>query len=213
MKIFLDTAVVSDVQFWATTGLVNGVTTNPTLIMKSGRPLTTVIEEMCGIVNGPVSAEVATSSYENMLAEGRELARIALNVVVKLPLTPDGLKVCNQLSSEGIKTNVTLCFSPTQALLAAKAGATFVSPFVGRLDDISQNGSELLADIMGIFSNYESITTEVLAASIRNPAHVLEAARIGVHAMTVPPKVLEQLYNHPLTDAGLKIFENDSRTS
>ncbi len=209
MKFFLDTADVSEIKDLVQTGMVNGVTTNPTLIMKSGRPFNTVIKEICELVAGPVSAEVISTSYDDMLAEGKELAKIASNVVVKLPLTVDGLRVCKQLSGSGIPTNVTLCFSPLQALLAAKAGATFVSPFIGRLDDISQDGLMLVHEILTVFSQYSTLTTEVLVASVRHPLHVLEAAKMGAHAVTLPPKVLRQLFDHPLTDIGLKQFLND----
>jgi transaldolase len=209
MKFFLDTAEVSQIKELALTGMVNGVTTNPTLIMKSGRPLKTVIKEICDIVPGPVSAEVTSTSYDDMLQEGKDLAKIASNVVVKLPLTVDGLRVCKQLSGNGIPTNVTLCFSATQALLAAKAGATFVSPFIGRLDDISHDGLTLIHDILTIFSQYPHLGTEVLVASVRHPIHVLEAAKMGAHAVTLPPKVLIQLFEHPLTDIGLKQFMAD----
>ncbi len=209
MKFFLDTADVNEIKELAQTGMVNGVTTNPTLIMKSGRPLKTVIKEICDIVPGPVSAEVIATAYEDMVQEGKDLAKIAANVVVKLPLTVDGLRACKQLSGNGIPTNVTLCFSPLQALLAAKAGASFVSPFIGRLDDISQDGLTLIHDILTIFAQYPALTTEVLVASVRHPIHVLEAAKMGAHAVTVPPKVLRQFYEHPLTDSGLKQFLAD----
>ena len=209
MKFFLDTAEVSLIKELAQTGMVNGVTTNPTLIMKSGRLLKTVIKEICDVVPGPVSAEVTSTSYEDMLQEGKDLAKIASNVVVKLPMTIEGLRVCKQLSGSGIPTNVTLCFSATQALLAAKAGATYVSPFIGRLDDISHDGLTLIHDILTIFSQYPHLNTEVLVASVRHPLHVLEAAKMGAHAVTVPPKVLQQLFEHPLTDLGLKQFMAD----
>ncbi|MBN9565653.1 MAG: fructose-6-phosphate aldolase [Alphaproteobacteria bacterium] len=209
MKIFLDTADINDIKELVPTGLINGVTTNPSLILQSDRPFKTVIREICEIVPGPVSAEVTSSGYENMLAEGRELAKIAANVVVKLPLTMDGLKVCRQLAMSNISTNVTLCFSATQALLAAKAGATYVSPFIGRIDDVSVDGLGLIFDIVTIFNQYPSLSTEILAASIRHPLHVVEAAKMGVSAATLPPKIFKQLYEHPLTKSGLAQFDAD----
>ena len=168
-----------------------------------------MIEEICGVVDGPVSAEVAATDFDTMLKEGRRLARIAPNVAVKVPLTVDGLKTCKVLSGDGTMVNVTLCFSATQALLAAKAGATFISPFVGRLDDISQDGMQLIRDIVQIYSNYPALTTEVLVASIRNPVHLLEAGKVGAHVATLPPNVIRQLYHHPLTDKGLSAFLAD----
>lgn len=209
MKFFVDTAEISDIRDLATTGLVDGVTTNPSLILKSGRKITEVIAEICEVVSGPVSAEVGAMDYETMLAEGKKLSQIAKNVAVKVPLTRDGLKVCKVLSGEGIMVNVTLCFTPNQALLAAKAGAAFISPFAGRLDDIGQDGMQLIRDIVSIYRNYPHFKTEVLAASIRTPAHVLEAAKAGSHVTTVPPAVIRQLFNHPLTDKGLAQFEAD----
>ena len=209
MKFFVDTADVAEIRDLASTGLVDGVTTNPSLIAKSGRNFLDVIAEICGIVEGPVSAEVAATDHETMLAEGRKLAKIAPNVAVKVPLTPDGLKTCKALSDAGTKVNVTLCFSAGQAILAAKAGATFVSPFVGRLDDISRDGMGLVAEICTIYDNYDYFTTEVLGASVRSPNHVVEAARMGAHVATVPPSVLRQLFRHPLTDSGLETFLAD----
>jgi transaldolase len=209
MKFFVDTADTAEIAELAATGLLDGVTTNPSLIAKSGRPFFEVIEEICHIVPGPVSAEVAATSHEKMLAEGRRLAEIAPNVCVKVPLTMDGLRTCKILSDAGIKVNVTLCFSAAQALLAAKAGAAFISPFVGRLDDIGQNGMELVADIVQIYGNYDSIKTEVLVASVRGANHVIEAGRIGADVATVPPSVIRQLFNHPLTDKGLAAFLKD----
>ena len=208
MKFFIDTADTKEIRDLAATGMLDGVTTNPTLIAKSGRRFLDVIAEICTIVPGPVSAEVAATDFETMLAEGRKLAAIANNVAVKVPLTPDGLKTCKALSSEGTMVNVTLCFSANQALLAAKAGATFISPFVGRLDDVGQSGMELIADIRLIYDNYD-FATQILAASIRHPIHVHEAAKIGADVMTAPPKVIMQLFNHPLTDAGLASFLKD----
>jgi transaldolase len=209
MKFFVDTAEIDDIKDLAATGLVDGVTTNPSLIHKSGRNFFEVIAQICDIVEGPVSAEVAATDYETMLAEGRKLAKIAKNVAVKVPLTTDGLKTCRALTQAGTMVNVTLCFSANQAILAAKAGATFVSPFVGRLDDIAAEGMQLIADICAIYDNYPAFTTEVLVASVRSPLHVVEAARIGAHVATVPPSVLRQMVSHPLTEKGLAAFVAD----
>ena len=209
MKFFVDTADVAEIADLAATGLLDGVTTNPSLIAKSGRDFFEVIAEICALVDGPVSAEVAATEFEVMLAEGRTLAKIANNVTVKVPLTWDGLKACKALSGEGTQVNVTLCFSANQALLAAKAGATFISPFVGRLDDIGHDGMGLIEDILDIYGNYPAITTEVLVASIRSPAHVLEAARLGADVSTMPPDVIRQLAKHVLTDKGLDAFLAD----
>ena len=209
MKFFIDTAEVAEISELAATGLVDGVTTNPTLIAKSGRKILDVIAEICDIVPGPVSAEVAATDFETMLAEGRKLAGLRPNVAVKVPLTPAGLKTCKVLSDDGVKVNVTLCFSANQAILAAKAGAAFISPFVGRLDDIGQDGMELIADIVGIYREYPAFRTEVLAASIRHPMHVTDAARLGAHVVTMPPSVLRQMVQHPLTDKGLAAFMAD----
>jgi transaldolase len=209
MKFFVDTAEIDDIKDLAATGLVDGVTTNPSLIHKSGRNFFEVIAQICDIVEGPVSAEVAATDYETMLAEGRKLAKIAKNVAVKVPLTQDGLKACRALTQAGTMVNVTLCFSANQAILAAKAGATFVSPFVGRLDDIAAEGMQLIADICAIYDNYPAFTTEVLVASVRSPLHVVEAARIGAHVATVPPSVLRQMVSHPLTEKGLAAFVAD----
>ncbi|MDM7947205.1 MAG: fructose-6-phosphate aldolase [Oceanibaculum nanhaiense] len=209
MKFFVDTADTAEIGELAASGLLDGVTTNPSLIAKSGRKMADVIAEICAIVPGPVSAEVTATEADGMIAEGRYLAGIADNVVVKVPLTPAGLKACKTFSDEGIRTNVTLCFSAAQAILAAKAGATFVSPFVGRLDDIGQDGMELIADIVQIYANYPAFTTEVLVASIRNPVHVVDAAKMGADVCTVPPSTLRQLFNHPLTDKGLAAFLAD----
>ena len=209
MKFFVDTADVDEIRDLAATGLVDGVTTNPSLIAKSGRDFIEVIKEICDIVDGPVSAEVAATDHDTMLAEGRKLAKIADNVAVKVPLTPDGLKTCKTLADSGTKVNVTLCFSPGQAILAAKAGAAFISPFVGRLDDISSDGMALIDEICTVYSNYTDFETKVLVASIRSPQHVIEAAKIGADVCTVPPGVLWQLFKHPLTDAGLKAFLAD----
>ena len=208
MKFFLDTANVDEITELASTGLVDGITTNPSLIAASGRNMIEVIKEITAIVDGPVSAEVTATDYDTMLAEGRLLSEIAKNVAVKVPLTFDGLKACKTLTDEGTSVNVTLCFSATQALLAAKAGATFISPFAGRLDDIGGVGMELVSDIIEIYSNYD-FKTEVLVASVRGPLHVLQAARMGADIATVPAAVIRALYKHPLTDKGLEAFISD----
>src|SRR3954454_20136011 len=208
MKFFVDTAEVADIRSLAEAGLVDGVTTNPSLIAKSGRRMADVIAEICSITPGPVSAEVTATDHEGMLAEGRKLREIAPNVAVKVPLTEAGLRACRALSAEGTMVNVTLCFSAAQALLAAKAGATFVSPFVGRLDDVATDGMGLIADIRLIYDNYD-FPTQILAASIRHPMHVLEAAKIGADVMTAPPKIIWQLFKHPLTDSGIASFLKD----
>ena len=209
MKFFIDTADLAEIRDLAATGLVDGVTTNPSLVAKSGRNFLEVVAEICAVVPGPVSAEVTALDAETMIAEGRHLARIAKNVAVKVPLTPDGLKACRALADAGTMVNVTLCFSAAQAILAAKAGATFVSPFVGRLDDIGATGMELIAEICGIYANYPDFHTEVLVASVRNPLHVVEAAKLGAHVATIPPAVLRQMFAHPLTDKGLAAFLAD----
>lgn len=209
MKFFVDTAEIAEIRELAATGLLDGVTTNPSLIAKSGRNILEVIAEICELVRGPVSAEVAATEYSQMLAEAAVLKKIAANVTIKVPLTPDGLKACHALSQEGTMVNVTLCFSAAQALLAAKAGATFISPFIGRLDDVGQDGMGLIADIVQIYGNYPAIKTEVLAASIRHPIHLIEAAKMGADVATIPPAVIKQLYNHPLTDKGLAAFLKD----
>ncbi len=209
MKFFIDTADVAEIKDLASTGLLDGVTTNPSLIAQSGRDFIEVITEICGIIDGPVSAEVAATDFDTMLKEGRHLAKIASNVVIKVPLTPDGLKTCKTLSDEGTMVNVTLCFSAAQAILAAKAGASFISPFIGRLDDLGQDGLMLISDIVEIYSQYPEFQTEVLVASIRNPNHIVEAAKMGADVSTIPPKVIRQLYNHPLTDQGLEAFVKD----
>jgi transaldolase len=208
MKFFVDTADTAEIKLLAASGLVDGVTTNPSLIAKSGRRILDVIAEICAIVPGPVSAEVAALEYDAMLSEARVLRAIAKNVTVKVPLTPDGLRACRHLSDDGAMVNVTLCFSAAQALLAAKAGASFISPFVGRLDDIGQDGMGLIADIVQIYRNY-AFKTEVLVASVRHPIHVIQSAKLGAHVVTLPPAVLRQLYNHPLTDKGLAAFLAD----
>ena len=209
MKFFVDTADVDAIRDLADTGLVDGVTTNPSLIAKSGRDFVEVVKEICGIVDGPISAEVTATAYDEMVAEGRKLAKIHENITVKLPLTRDGLKTCKSLSEEGTMVNVTLCFSANQALLAAKAGATFISPFVGRLDDIAMDGMQLISDIVEVYDNYPALSTEVLVASVRSPMHVLEAAKMGADVCTLPPDVLLALFNHPLTDKGLEAFLAD----
>ena len=210
MKFFVDTGDIAEIKDLASTGLLDGVTTNPTLIAQSGKNFLKLIAEICEVVEGPVSAEVAATDYATMLKEGQKLAKIAKNVAVKVPLTPDGLKVCKALSDNGTQVNVTLCFSAAQALLAAKAGATFISPFVGRLDDVGQDGMLLIKEIMDIYTAYpKTIKTEVLVASIRHPIHLIAAAKMGAHVATIPPKVIRQLYAHPLTDKGLAAFVSD----
>jgi transaldolase len=209
MKFFVDTADVAEIRSLAGMGLLDGVTTNPSLIAKSGRKMSEVIAEICDLVPGPVSAEVTATDVEGMLKEGRYLRGIAPNVAVKVPLTEAGLSACRALAAEGTMVNVTLCFSAVQAILAGKAGATFVSPFVGRLDDIGQDGMGLIADIVQIYRNYPAIRTEVLVASIRNPVHLLESAKLGAQVATLPPAVLKQLFRHPLTDRGLEAFLAD----
>lgn len=210
MKFFVDTADLADIKDLAETGLLDGVTTNPSLVAQSGHSnFIELIREISSIVEGPVSAEVASIEFAPMLAEARTLAKIADNIAVKVPLTPAGLKVCKILSQDGTMVNVTLCFSAAQAILAAKAGATFVSPFVGRLDDIGQNGMDLIADICAIYASYPEFMTEVLVASVRNPMHVVEAAKMGADVATIPPKIIRQLFGHPLTDKGLAQFVAD----
>ncbi|MCI5077634.1 fructose-6-phosphate aldolase [Oricola sp.] len=208
MKFFVDTADTNEIRELNEIGLVDGVTTNPSLIMKSGRDITEVTKEICDMIDGPVSAEVTATDFDGMMAEGKVLAKIADNICIKLPLTFEGLKACKALTSEGFKTNVTLCFSANQALLAAKAGATYISPFLGRLDDIGINGMELIGEIRTIYDNY-GFQTEILAASIRTVNHVKEAALIGSDVATVPPSVLKALVKHPLTDKGLEAFLAD----
>jgi transaldolase len=209
MKFFVDTADINEIRDLASTGLLDGVTTNPTLVAKSGRNFLDLIPEICAAVEGPVSAEVASTDYETMLKEGKKLAKIAKNVTVKVPLTPAGLKVCKALSDEGTMVNVTLCFSAAQAILAAKAGASFISPFVGRLDDIGQDGLTLIEEIVTIYNNYPEWNTEVLVASVRHPIHIVDSAKMGAHVVTCPPDVIRKLYSHPLTDKGLAAFVDD----
>jgi transaldolase len=210
MKFFVDTANIDDIAELAATGLIDGVTTNPSLIAKAGKPFTDVIKEICALVEGPVSAEVVATDYDGMITEGRKLAKLADNVTVKLPLTWDGLKACKTLTGEGTMVNVTLCFSANQALLAAKAGATFISPFIGRLDDINIDGMELISDIRQIYDNY-LFDTEILAASIRTANHVKDSALAGADVATMPPNVIKSLTNHPLTDKGLETFLADAK--
>ena len=208
MKLFLDSADLDEIRDLAATGLVDGVTTNPSLIARSGRGILETIRAICATVSGPVSAETVAADHATMLKEGRVLAALADTVAVKVPLTPEGLKTCRVLSNEGIKVNVTLCFSAAQALLAAKAGAAFISPFVGRLDDIAHDGMDLIAEIRTIYDNYDFLT-EILVASCRGPLHVTAAARIGADVATLPPAVLRALYRHPLTESGLAAFSRD----
>lgn len=208
MKFFLDTGNLNEIKEAASWGVVDGVTTNPSLVSKEGKDFKQLIKEICQIVDGPISAEVVGTVCESMLEEARELVKIHRNVVVKIPLIVEGLKAVKVLSGEGIKTNVTLCFSATQALLAAKAGATYISPFIGRLDDISSTGMDLIKDIKTIYQNY-AFKTQILTASIRHPLHVLEAAKYGSDVATMPFKVLQQIVKHPLTDIGLKAFLSD----
>ena len=209
MKFFVDTADIADIKEMADTGLLDGVTTNPSLIAKSGRDFMEVTKEICGLTDGPVSAEVVALDHETMMKEAETLRRIADNVCIKVPLTIDGLKTCKKLTSDGTMVNVTLCFSANQALLAAKAGATFVSPFVGRHDDNGFDGMALIRDIRTIYDNYPGFTTEILVASIRNPVHVLESARIGADVATMPPAVIKGLFKHVLTDKGIEGFTKD----
>ena len=208
MKIFLDTASIAELREGVAMGVVDGCTTNPSLIAKEKRPFRPLVEEICAVVPGPVSLEVVAMDEEGMVKEGKELAQIAPNVVVKCPLTKEGLKAVKRLTQDGIKVNQTLCFSPTQALLSAKAGATYISPFLGRLDDISHVGMDLVRQIVEIY-RVQGLQTKVLAASIRNPLHVVDAALAGAHVATMPFTVLEQLLKHPLTDIGLKKFLDD----
>ncbi|OGQ61257.1 MAG: fructose-6-phosphate aldolase [Deltaproteobacteria bacterium RIFCSPLOWO2_12_FULL_38_8] len=208
MKFFIDTADIKEIKEASELGILDGVTTNPSLIAKTGRPFKSVIDDICKAVNGPISVETTTLKVKELIEEGKKIAKIHKNVVVKLACNMDGLKACKALSSEGIKVNVTLCFSPTQALFAAKAGATYISPFVGRLDDISHSGMDLIQQIVTIYKNY-NFKTEVLVASIRHPLHVVEAALMGAHVATMPFNVITQLFKHPLTDIGLERFLKD----
>jgi transaldolase len=208
MKFFIDTANIDEIKEAAALGVLDGVTTNPSLVSKEGKDFRKLLDEILKIVDGPVSAEVISTDYQGILKEGRDLASIHKNIVVKVPLIKEGLKAVKTLTDEGIKVNVTLCFSPTQAILAAKAGATYVSPFVGRLDDISTSGMDLISQIVQIYRNYD-FRTEVLVASVRHPLHVVEAALIGADVCTIPFDVIKKMFNHPLTDIGLEKFLND----
>ena len=209
MKFFVDTADIKEIRDLAATGMLDGVTTNPSLVAKSGRDFFEVLKEICAVVTGPVSAEVTATDAAGMIKEGEKLTKIAKNICIKVPLTWDGLEACKHFTSNGTMVNVTLCFSAAQALLAAKAGATFISPFVGRLDDIGQDGMQLISDICTMYSQYDYFKTEVLVASIRNPVHIIDAALMGAHVATIPPSVLRQLIHHPLTDKGLEVFLAD----
>jgi transaldolase len=208
MKFFADTAEIAEIRELAATGLLDGVTTNPSLIHKSGRDFLEVVREIAAVVSGPVSAEVVALDYDGMMREAAVLRKLGDNIAIKVPLTPDGLKACKALTGDGSMVNVTLCFSAAQALLAAKAGATFISPFVGRHDDVGFDGMALIADIRLIYDNYD-FPTQILVASVRHPMHVVEAAKIGADVMTAPPKIIHQLFKHPLTDAGIASFLKD----
>ena len=212
MKFFADTAEIADIRALAEQGLLDGVTTNPSLVFKSGRDFVEVVKEIASITSGPVSAEVVALEYEGMMREAEVLRKIARNVAIKVPLTPDGLRACKALTGDGTMVNVTLCFSAAQALLAAKAGATFISPFVGRHDDVGFDGMQLVSDIRMIYDNYD-YPTQILVASVRHPMHVVEAAKIGADVMTAPPKIIWQLFKHPLTDAGIASFLKDWEAS
>ncbi len=209
MKFFIDTANINEIKELNQYGLIDGVTTNPTLIANSGRKFQEVIAEICAEVSGPVSAEVASTTYQEMIREGDILSKIAKNVCIKLPLTLDGLKACRYFANKGVQTNVTLCFSSAQAILVAKAGATFVSPFIGRLDDIAFDGLNLIGEICEIYQNYDNFNTQILVASVRNPLHIVESAKLGAHVATIPAKVIKQLVEHPLTTKGLETFVKD----
>jgi len=210
MQIFIDTADIEEIRDAAAMGVIDGVTTNPSLVAKTGRPFKDVLVDICEVVDGPISAEVIPTDYEGIVKEARTLAAMHENIVVKVPLIAEGLKAVRTLADEGIRTNVTLCFSPTQGLLAAKAGATYVSPFIGRIDDISGNGMELIEQLVAIYQNY-GLDTQVLAASIRHPVHVVQASLIGADVATIPHKVIHQLLRHPLTDSGLARFLADAK--
>lgn len=209
MKFFVDTADISDIRDLNSTNMVDGVTTNPSLVAKAGRDFFEVLKDICAVVPGPVSAEVTATDFDGMVREGEKLAQVAKNIAIKVPLTWDGLKACKHFSSKGTQVNVTLCFSAAQAILAAKAGATFISPFVGRFDDIGADGMQLIRDICAIYRQYPAFKTEVLVASVRSPLHVVEAGKAGAHVCTLPPNVLRSLINHPLTDKGLAAFLAD----
>ncbi|MAR79603.1 MAG: fructose-6-phosphate aldolase [Rhodospirillaceae bacterium] len=209
MKFFIDTADIEDIKELIPYGLIDGVTTNPSLIAASGRDIFEVLDKICNIVDGPISAEVTATSYEEMIEESKKLSVISNNIVIKVPLTKDGLKACSSLRDKDIKVNVTLCFSASQALLAAKCGASYISPFIGRLDDISHDGMQLIQDIRSIYDNYTEYETEILAASIRHPNHIVEAALVGADVCTIPPSIIHKLFDHPLTSIGLKKFLED----
>ena len=209
MKFFIDTADIEDIKELIPYGLIDGVTTNPSLIAASGRDIFEVLDKICNIVDGPISAEVTATSYEEMIEESKKLSVISNNIVIKVPLTKDGLKACSSLRDKDIKVNVTLCFSASQALLAAKCGASYISPFIGRLDDISHDGMQLIQDIRSIYDNYTEYETEILAASIRHPNHIVEAALVGADICTIPPSIIHKLFDHPLTSIGLKKFLED----
>lgn len=213
MKFFVDTADIDEIRDLAASGLLDGVTTNPSLVAKTGRDFIEILKDICDTVDGPVSAEVTATDYDTMLEEAAKLSALADNIAIKVPLTVDGIKACRTLTQAGTMVNVTLCFSAAQALLAAKAGATFVSPFVGRLDDIGEDGMSLIDDIKEIYDNYPNFETEILVASVRHPMHVVEAARLGADVCTIPPAVLRKLFNHPLTDRGLEAFLKDWATT
>ncbi|WP_428490653.1 fructose-6-phosphate aldolase [Rhodopila sp.] len=208
MKFFIDTADLTEIRSLASSGLLDGVTTNPTLISKNGGKFAEVIAQICDVISGPVSAEVAGTEYDQIMAEARVLRKIADNVCIKVPLTPDGLRACRHLRNDGTMVNVTLCFSAAQAILAAKSGASFISPFVGRVDDIGWDGMQVISDIVEIYDHYD-FETEVLVASVRGPNHVIEAAKMGAHVATLPPAVLRSLFHHPLTEKGLATFLAD----
>ena len=208
MKIFIDSADINEIKSLNETGLIDGVTTNPSLIAKSGLHFIDAIEQICKIVDGPISAEVTATDADTMILEGKKLSKIASNVVIKVPLTVDGLKACKNFSNENIKVNVTLCFSAAQAILAAKAGATYISPFIGRLDDIGADGINLISEIVDIYDLHD-FKTEVLAASIRSVQDIVDSAKLGAHVATIPPKILQSMYDHPLTDKGLNAFLKD----
>ncbi|MBW1830407.1 MAG: fructose-6-phosphate aldolase [Myxococcales bacterium] len=210
MQIFIDSADIEEIRDAAAMGVVDGVTTNPSLVAKTGRPFKDVLVDICEVIDGPISAEVIATDYDGMMTEARSLAKMHKNIVVKIPLIAEGLKAVRTLTEEGIRTNVTLCFSPTQGLLAAKAGATYISPFIGRIDDISGNGMEIVEQLVTIYQNY-GLPTQVLAASIRHPVHVVQASLIGAHVATLPHKVIHQLVKHPLTDSGLERFLADAK--
>ena len=209
MKFFIDTANIEEIRELLPYGIIDGVTTNPSLIAASNRDIFEVLDEICKLVNGPISAEVTATDFSEMITEAEKLASISKNIVIKVPLTEDGLRACSDLRKKDVKVNVTLCFSPSQALLAAKCGATYISPFIGRLDDISHDGMQLIQDIRSIYDNYPEYETQILAASLRHPNHLVEAALVGADVSTIPPNIIHKLFKHPLTDSGLKTFLDD----